>query len=181
MNSAEQTEFWSDRDCQSTWSTATFPSGNDQVYLDENSDLGDLFQDEGNGQATWGGDSGRQDSDEVDLPAASDAEDEPERKPNLELKLISLRPRVSSVRLKYAEKHGPRFNMARYLTLTGSLDAVADDGRWFQLPRRGQFRAHVVLDVVRRISKDFLRDLRAPPRNHSIERTSRPNGWFKLS
>jgi len=180
MNTAEQTEFWSDIDCQSIGSTSTYPSGNDQVYLDESSDLVDLFQEGGNDQATGGGASGRLSSERVDLPAASYAEDEPEEKSNLDFELTLLRPRVSSVRPKYAEKRAPRFNMARFLTVTGSLDSVADEGRWLQLPR-GRFEAHVVLDVVRRISKDFLRDLRAPPRNHSIERSIRPTGWFKLS
>ena len=177
MNSAEQTEFWSDFDCQSTLSTATYPSGNDHVYLDESSGLVDLFEGEGNDQATRGGDSGRPSFDGVGDPTTSSAQDEAEEKPDQDLQSTSLRPRVSSVRPKYAEKHAPRFNMARFLTLTGSLDCVADDGRWFQLPRN-RFQAHVVLDVVRRISKDFLRDLRAPPRNHSIERSGRPPGGY---
>ena len=74
---------------------------------------------------------------------------------------------------------GTQFNMARFLTLTGSLDSVADEGRWYELPRR-IFRPVIGLAVKRRITMDFLKDLRAPPRNAFICRHPRPAGWLKL-
>ncbi len=55
----------------------------------------------------------------------------------------------------------PRFNMARFLRLTGTLDKLEDEGRWYQLPRR-LFRPRVALDSKQRISRGFVKDLRMP-------------------
>lgn len=59
-----------------------------------------------------------------------------------------------------------RFSMARFLTLTGSLDTVEDVGRWLELPKRGIFRSVLNLGSKRRISRDFIGDLRSPPRTY---------------
>jgi hypothetical protein len=77
------------------------------------------------------------------------------------------------------ESFGPRFNMARFLRLTGSLDPLEDQDRWYQLPRRA-FRPRLDLNVKRQISKDFLKDLRMPPRSYTINHNQRPAGWLKV-
>lgn len=86
------------------------------------------------------------------------------------------RPRAAPSRPVYAVTPATKLNMARFLTLTGSLDAVEEEGRWLALPRDG-FRPRVMLDAARRISRDFLGDLRAPPRSGSIGRSLGPAGW----
>jgi hypothetical protein len=64
----------------------------------------------------------------------------------------------------HAAAETPRFNMTRMLTLTGSLDRSGDGERLMQLPGRA-FRAVLTMTERRKISRDFLKDLRAPPRN----------------
>jgi len=67
------------------------------------------------------------------------------------------------------------FNMARFLRLTGSLDKLEDEGRWYQLPRR-LFRARIILDAKHRITRDFLKDLRKPPQSSPSGRTGQMGG-----
>ena len=74
---------------------------------------------------------------------------------------------------------GPRFNMARFLRLTGSLDGVDNDDRWYRLPRK-RFRPSLVLGVKKHMAKDFWKDLCKPPRNEAIKGDSKPSGWLHV-
>ncbi len=92
------------------------------------------------------------------------------------------RPRGTVARRTYAQQDAPqpRFNMTRLLRLTGSLDAVDDREHWYDLPKR-HFRAIFTLRARRSgISRDFHKDLTAPPRGVTIRKYGRSEGWLTL-
>jgi hypothetical protein len=79
--------------------------------------------------------------------------------------LSPVRVMKTGPRSGWADAQGShRFNMARFLTLTGSLDTVEDSGRWLELPKRGWMRTVLSLGARRRFSRDFMSDMHAPPR-----------------
>lgn len=71
----------------------------------------------------------------------------------------------------------PRFNMARFLTLSGSLDSGDRNDRWFVLPRR-RFRPRPNLRMQTPDTHDTLMDLRSAPRNFSLISFFRTRGWL---
>ena len=95
--------------------------------------------------------------------------------------VVPTRPRNGSspVALFFRGPAGPRSCMARFLRLTGSLDSLEEEGRWYDVPRQA-IRPPLILDVKRRISRDFLKDLRMPPRSYFINQYQRPRGWLKV-
>ena len=88
--------------------------------------------------------------------------------------------RASATNAPYAQQSsaGPRFNMARFLSLTGSLDSGDRDDRWFVLPRR-RFRPHPELGIKHTDVPDTLKDLRLSSRNFSL--VSFLRGFGRLS
>jgi hypothetical protein len=79
------------------------------------------------------------------------------------------RHRASRTNAPYAEQSspGPRFNMARFLSLSGSLDSGDRDDRWFVLPRR-RYRPHPELGIKTSDVPDTLKDLHLSSRNFSL-------------
>lgn len=77
--------------------------------------------------------------------------------------------RASRANAPYAQRSssGPRFNMARFLSLTGSLDSGDRDDRWFVLPRR-RFRPHPELGIKHGDAPDTLKDLRLSSRRFNL-------------
>lgn len=187
MIQVEQTEFWSDVDTPPSGPAAsvTYSRRGDTVYVDETASLTDWFleDDEDPTEPT----SRTEPEPPLELPAPmtelaaapAEAVVVTERGESTEIADPVPPPSSTITRPVPAPTVVPTFNMARFLTLTGSLDSVEEEGRYLVLPRRG-FRPHVVLDAVRRISRDFLKDLRSPPRNYSISPYQRPSGWMRL-
>ena len=179
MIQVEQTEFWSDVEAPSGPVTAvTFSRRGDTVYVDETASLTDWFLEGGEDRAEM---PRRADpAPEAPAPVMESASMQIEAsEAKMELPARAAAPHATVTCPVSASTTRPTFNMARFLTLTGSLDSVEEEGRYLVLPRRG-FRPHVVLDAVRRISKDFLKDLRSPPRSYSISPHQRPSGWMQL-
>ena len=86
-------------------------------------------------------------------------------------------PRADS---PYAQQSGtgPQFNMARFLSLTGSLDSGDRNDRWFVLPRR-RFRPRPELGIKHSDAPDTLKELRLSSRTFSL--VSFIRGFGRLS
>jgi hypothetical protein len=102
--------------------------------------------------------------------AARRREEPPPPEPSLEGRGEVVRPVPDPTRPAKLQ-----FNMARFLRLSGSLDKLEDQGRWYQLPRR-LFRARIALDAKHRITRDFLKDLRKPPQSLPGSRSDQMGG-----
>jgi len=110
----------------------------------------------------------------VEAEEARRREEPPPPEPSLEGRREVVRPAPDPTRPAKLQ-----FNMARFLRLTGSLDKLEDQGRWYQLPRR-LFRACIVLDAKHRITRDFLKDLRKPPQSSPGSRSDQMGGMERL-
>lgn len=171
MVKVEQAEFWADLGGggRSKRGSSTGPTAVED-YLSEPPERESRGRSRSEEEVSEGGDW------YDDVAAGSGVEDEP---------LVMAEPVDAIERRLEAERVGPdriltsgpapewsgaqrsqRFNMARFLTLTGSLDTVEDVGRWMELPKRGFFRSVLSLGRGRRFSGDFLKDIHAPPRAH---------------
>jgi hypothetical protein len=202
MLKIEQTEFWTETISSRLRATSSpVPSAAEDYFLDEDYEVPEPMLDFGEADAVEAivvveeSESPRLldvsesiDSIERRRQEAREAETKgkaPVAEPTVEPVPVPVkpsRPRGTVSRPTYAQQDAPqpRFNMARLLRLTGSLDAVDDRQHWYDLPTK-RFRAWFTVGARRQtISSDFLKDLRAAPRGVTLRKHRLPDRWTQL-